>query len=227
MQAAFHLTDAVAEDSPHTVLVTRTAVEESGVAKDASLRTTEAIPVGTTFKGELHTDAVDGSLEDLAWRLSLTAIRAIGGSRSRGCGACLVEIKNETRTPGELLRSLHQHLQEESRHDADLSSLFPSQVALSQQTSLSDKPMVLRLRFYARTPICCPELPDKTNVISTGFSIPASAVQGAILNYLNAADPGLATALFGSPLFRAWPLHPCWNPVSKGKYQNRSRCRSA
>ena len=75
LQAAFHLTDAVAEDSPHTVLVTRTAVEESGVAKDASLRTTEAIPVGTTFKGELHTDAVDGSLEDLAWRLSLTAIR--------------------------------------------------------------------------------------------------------------------------------------------------------
>ena len=77
------------------------------------------------------------------------------------------------------------------------------------QIDLAEKAVVLRLVFRWQSPVCCPEIPDKTNVIAANFSIPASAVQGAILTRLNDEAPALATALFGSAV-PAWPLNPCW-----------------
>jgi hypothetical protein len=43
----------------------------------------------------------------------------------------------------------------------------------------------------------------------SGFAIPASAVQGAILHLLDRADHDAASRMFASPAFRAWPLLPC------------------
>jgi len=67
----------------------------------------------------------------------------------------------------------------------------------------------LGLVFEALNPVCVPESPIvKNNMISSGFSIPASAVQGAILHRINDISKKAATACFKSRNFRAWPLNP-------------------
>jgi hypothetical protein len=48
--------------------------------------------------------------------------------------------------------------------------------------------------------------------MTTGFSIPASAVQGVLLTEINRQNPELADALFEHPVFRAWPMQPCFQP---------------
>jgi hypothetical protein len=209
IEAAIRLTDATAKGNPATNLVTRTSVGEAGVAKDASLRTTESISLGTEFSGEVHSSVKDGCVEDIAWRLALLAVSAVGSSRNRGCGACVTVLHGEQRSPGKLLQELDAALQNPDWKQ-ERAAVAPQQSADHGPTHLSDEPVVLRLVFHARTPICCPEIPDKTNVISTGFSIPASTVQGLILSRLNVENPALATALFDSALLQAWPLHPCW-----------------
>ncbi len=209
IEGAFQIGDAVAESLSETQLVTRTAVEDSGVAKDTSLRTTESVPLGTVFHGVVHPCVPEGCVEDLAWRLALLSIGAIGGNRNRGCGDCVVEISGERRSPGQLLRALGEALCNRSWRAPGIASRIPQPMPTEKRLAVSDRPVVLRLNFRATTPICCPEIPDKTNVITTGFSIPASAVQGAILNRLNSLNPALAGAVWENPLFWSWPLQPC------------------
>lgn len=193
-------------------LVARTAIDgESGITKDTSLRTSEAISIDTKFSGTIESRAVAGSVEDLAWRLALLSIRALGGSRNRGCGSCLIKLKDEARTAGELLRAIAQQI--EGTGGYRQASSVPSE-SIGNRVALSTNTVVLRLIFRATMPVCCPEITDKTNVITTGFSIPASAVQGAILTRLNLHDPGLATALYSHPTFRAWPMQPCHVPLA-------------
>jgi hypothetical protein len=212
IDAVIRLTDAVATTIPERSFVTRTSVEQqTGVAKDTSLRTTESIPLGTVFIGEIFSAAEPGSVEELAWRLALLTIPAVGASRNRGCGACIVNIAGTTETPGELLQTLHQHLDTWDNETVSVEKTAPAGVTSSPAAT---QPVVLRLAFYAKMPVCCPEVADKTNVLKSGFSIPASAVQGVILNRLNASDPELATAVFASEQFRPWPLLPCWAPAS-------------
>ncbi|ETX06259.1 MAG: hypothetical protein ETSY2_18240 [Candidatus Entotheonella gemina] len=68
IESAVRLKDAGSRGEPVTSLVTRTAVDRQfGVAYDKSLRTTEAIPIGTVFEGEVHCAADPDSAEDLAW----------------------------------------------------------------------------------------------------------------------------------------------------------------
>ncbi len=213
LEAAIRLSDAVVLESVKTNMITRTAVEDSGVASDQTLRTTESVPVGTEFVGRIQAAASPGTVEDLAWRLALLAIPAVGGNRNRGCGLCLVALQGEHRSPGELLRQLAPLVEQWTPPAAALSErALPSKPA-----SVSKQAVVLRLVFRASTPICCPEIPDKTNVIATGFSITASAVQGMVLNRIARENSALAAALFECPSFRAWPMHPCSLPVSPEK----------
>lgn len=213
LESAIQLTDAVADVSAEQTvkLVTRTAVGANGVASDGSLRTTESISAGTRFRGQLRTNAPVGGVIDLGWRLALSAIAAVGGNRTRGSGICVVEIEGESRTPGELLVAI-----DHAYRSNGLSSMPQGAVSAAHTSgksySLSSKTVVLHLELHAETPICCPEIPDKTNVITSGFSIPASTVQGLILTRLNQRDEALATALYSSQQFRAWPMHPCWLP---------------
>ncbi len=206
-EALIRLTDAVCNAEPSIKFVTRTAIsEESGSAKDKSLRTTEAIGTGSNFHGELYASTEKDSPDDLAWRLALLSIGELGGNRNRGCGECVLSIAGETRRPGELLRELDK-LQKAAESGTPRSRTMPT--SRPGPTTLSSTPTVLRLVFVATSPVCCPEITDKTNFLSSGFSIPASAVQGAILTRINRTHPDLATALFNSPSFRAWPLLPC------------------
>lgn len=210
VEAAVRLTDAVAHAVEHTALITRTAVDvDSGVAQDKTLRTTEAIAVDSVFVGQVSTAAEPDSVEDLAWRLGLLSIAAIGANRNRGSGACLVDIDGEARSPGELLTALHARRMSWQQPAAEATVGHQTTPLASSNVA---PPVVLRLLFHAQTPVCCPEVADKTNVLSTGFRIPASAVQGAILNRLNTLDAALATNVFLSACFRAWPLYPCWAP---------------
>ncbi len=212
-EAAFHIASAHANIDARLLLVTRTAIDaQTGGPEKGSLRTTEAVSVETIFQGQVHTSVTRDSAEDLAWRLALLSIRAIGGSRNRGCGQCITEIQDESRTAGTLVQRLADVLQGPSWKDDRISDRLHRQSPMARRAQLPENATVLQLDFHATTPICCPEIPDKTNVIATGFSIPASAVQGAILTRLNETDPGLATALFESPVFRAWPLLPCQVP---------------
>jgi len=208
--AAFTLSAASLSHEIKTAIVTRTSIGDHGVAADKSLRTTEFIAKGSVFTGRLFSASKSDSVEDLAWRLSLLSVFAIGSNRNRGTGSCVVDIKGESRGPGELLRKLD--------------ALLPSWLAGSKDSptasstseiKLSSKAVVLRLTFRATTPICCPEIPDKSNVMATGFTIPASAVQGLILTEINRRQPALADALFAHPIFRAWPMQPCWQPMSR------------
>jgi hypothetical protein len=203
---------AVADKSSTKKIVARTAIDSaSGVAKDTSLRTSESVSIGTKFAGSIESHAAAGSVEDLAWRLSLLSIRAIGSSRNRGCGSCVIKLDDEQRSAGELLRAL--------AHKLELMGGFrPTEAAAgiagNESSELSQNIVLLRLIFRATMPVCCPEVTDKTNVIATGFSIPASAVQGAVLTRLNQIDSNVASSLYAHPSFRAWPMQPCHLPLA-------------
>ena len=203
--SALSLANAATDSRKASRFIVRTAVGENGVASDKSLRTTEAISATTVFKGKLFSRARPGSVEDLAWRLALSCISAVGGNRNRGAGRCVVKIDGEPRRPGQLLKELDTKIGtwNEPKRNA---------VSLTSKRVLGSQLVVMRLTYRASTPICCPEIPDRSNVISTGFTIPASAVQGALLTYINEVDPALATALFEYAQFRAWPMQPCWQP---------------
>ena len=186
-----------------TFVITRTAIKpETETATDKTLRTTEALGAGTILKhGSVATDVADDSVEDLAIRLALRSISAVGGNRNRGSGRCQVEIEGETRTPGELLKAFLKALpkREAVAHTSKASTTI----------NLSGERCWLDVVFRADQPVCCPENPTRSNSIKSGFSIPASAVMGTLLHKVNNENPALANACFSSDDFRAWPLLPC------------------
>lgn len=79
---------------------------------------------------------------------------------------------------------------------------------LAVPDSIGDNVVWKRIIFTPINPLCCPEQPNKTNVIKSGFAVPASAVQGTILTKISSYNNNFATECFKSPLFRTWPLHP-------------------
>lgn len=199
--AAFSLSDAKIENEGVSLVVTKTKINEHGVAESGSLRSSELVAAGSEFKGKCYIDAEVGVAEELALRFSLLTIDAIGGSRTRGAGQCVVSIVGEDRTPGVLLKELDQLIKKgmQPRH-------FQAELTKS---SFSDQSVQLfRIIFEAETPVCCPEIPAKTNFLTSGFSIPASAVQGAILHKINRKYSEVASACFESDKFRVWPLQP-------------------
>jgi hypothetical protein len=200
--------DAKAPDGAETLHITRTALTELGSIKDGSLRTTEAVKAGTVFAGSVRiSDALDAEARTIATtviRLALLSLDAVGGGRTRGGGACYVDLDTDE-SPGALLKSLAGIV------SSGLPPVARSWTAPTVTTPLSaGRPVILRLIYEADSPICCPELPvSENNVIRTGLAIPASAVQGAIISRLAAIDPSLAQATFEDDRTRAWPLLPC------------------
>jgi hypothetical protein len=182
--------------------ITRTAVSEAGPASHGSLRTTEALPVGTTFVGEIRYDESDPIVEP-ALKLALLGLMEVGSSRNRGAGACVVEVENETLVASELLPKLAKSLEIVPR--------APDHKASAPVADTDDLGHTewLRVSFKAETPICCPEIPAiRANVIRSGPAIPASAVQGAVLTVISRRNPGLASACVGHSGVRFWPLLP-------------------
>jgi len=222
--ALFQITTATALNDAATTpvvthLVTRTAIDShSKVALAGSLRTVESIPKSTIFQGELACDATLNSVEELLIRLSLLAIHAIGGNRNRGSGQCSVSIEGEDRTTPELLGLLVPLME---HYDHSKTSVRSTQSGEDMQVDLSnldDQPNVaVTLRFISKTGICCPETPECNNVLKTGFSIPASAVIGAVITRINITNPALASAIYDQQLIRAWPLLPCSRVDSAGQ----------
>jgi hypothetical protein len=195
-------------------MVTRTAVSDAGTAQDRTLRTTEVAPVGTVYEGVIETSLEPGSAHDLAWRLALLSITAVGSGRSRGSGLCVTKLVGptaENRSPGQLLRLLHEHFAKTENRLGAVKTAESASAPAVHPVSFSSrgKAVALRLVFAADSPVCCPETTSRTNVIESGFSIPASAVQGMLLTHLGQSDQALATALFAHDHFRAWPMQPC------------------
>lgn len=189
----------------HFMEVSRTALTDLGTASGTTLRTAQAVKAGTRFEGVLRIAASQGEVLDLAVRLALQTIEAVGGGRTRGCGACIAEIEGDTRTPGALLRALVDAVKAQG-----IPRLVerPSASTARALTTGADVAW-LELAFDAEDPTCCPETPVVgLNVIESGIAIPASAVQGALLTRLALLDERLASACFESPCFRAWPLLP-------------------
>lgn len=178
-----------------TRLIARTSLNEFGTAKKGSLRISEAICAGTKFKGRVYLNN-DSPLLDVSVRYALLSIFEMGGSRSRGAGACFVEIEKENRTPGELFQSL---LEVEENFDEEVSV---------EAKGDSEKTVVVKISFEAENPVCVPETPVVGNAIVSGFTIPASAVQGCLLTRIDRLNSDVATACFKSEKFRAWPLEP-------------------
>lgn len=190
--------------SGHVFAITRTALGELGTAHGQSLRTVEAVRAGRKFTGHVHLAATIGDARDLACRLGLMSIEAIGSGRTRGAGLCRIKIRGETRTPGALLATLESQLARATPAAARAPLAAPAPRALRDQAV-----QWFRMSFVADAPVCCPETPVLgANIIRSGPVIPASAVQGALLTLLNDREPALATAVFQSPGFRAWPLVP-------------------
>jgi CRISPR/Cas system CSM-associated protein Csm3 (group 7 of RAMP superfamily) len=205
--SAIALTSAALDQLEHPIhQISRTKIAEWGVAEDKSLRTTESIPAQTRFRGSVITNTLADSVEDLAWRLALVSITAIGSKRNRGSGACIIEIKNESRGPGQLLKQIDPLIK--NWNSARLQSPNTDPQPRQSASEFTGPGVPIRVRFRALTPICCPETADRSNILTTGFSIPASTVQGAILSALNARNPELADGLFRNSCFRAWALQP-------------------
>lgn len=193
----FSVTDGVSECA-FTRLITRTALDERGVAKNGSLRTNEAISAGSEFNGCVHLLS-ENEVVDLLVRYTLLSVFEIGGSRNRGAGACVVTIEGENRTPGKILQELVK---------ADYNSISLS-VAEKVDAMGSKNVVYTKLTFVAKSPLCLPELPIVgNNTICSGFTIPASAVQGCVLTKINALNESIATQTFESNFFRTWPLLP-------------------
>lgn len=182
--------------------ITRTALNEYGTVEKSSLRTNEALAVQSRFRGNVYLRSEPGSLQDVALRAALLSLDAIGSARNRGAGACLVRIENEKRGPGELLKALDAR-----RHERGKSG---KRRQATDVRRLSGTATWLEVVFEASSPICCPEFPTSSanNVIQSGFVIPASAVQGAVLTMLDRVNSALASACFQVEQFRCWPLQP-------------------
>ena len=222
LASIFSMSNFIATATNKTSVVTRTAIGDEGIKKATSLRTSESIPTGTVFKGKLYCDAADKSSQQLAWQLALLSLPAVGANRNRGSGRCVTEIKkaHATNEPTSLSFSgLLEGLCAACKEDDHQAPETPSTAATESFNANNTKgPMVVvRLKFTAESPICCPETTDKTNVISSGFSIPASAVQGVILHRINSLNPAHATALYEHAQFRAWPMQPCGVPGDSGE----------
>lgn len=195
--ARFSVTDALSQGVA-TRLITRTALDEHGVAKNGSLRTNEAIAAGTSFSGYVHL-SVESDFIDLLVRYALLSVFEIGGSRNRGAGACVVSIDGENRTPGKIL----QDLLKIENFSLPVNSLEKEPVSGSKNV------VYAKLTFVAQSSLCVPELPIVgNNTICSGFTIPASAVQGCILTKINSFNESVATQTFESKNFRTWPLLP-------------------
>lgn len=190
---------AVASSDAGIITITRTALED-GHVKNGALRTTEALAAGTELSGEIVCDLADDNLLK-AVRMALLSVTSVGGSRTRGAGECRIVIKeHEKETPGQLFRDVVK---------ADIA--FPSEtIAYCRDfTALSGKTVMCKVSFEAKQPVCIPERPmGKSNVITTGFAIPGSAVAGTLLTLMSSADPDVASACFNSKVFRCFPLLP-------------------
>jgi hypothetical protein len=202
--AMSRLSDARAEAMPGVRTITRTSLGDLGVATGMTLRTTEAVGAGAVFSGMVTVEASAPPAVELAVRLALFSLEAVGGGRTRGSGACVVDVAGEKRGPGDLLRALDAEIR------AGLQSRPRVGVAPAALAEPADAPAVtLRLVFDATDPVCCPETPVLgNNAIRSGLSIPASAVQGAIITRLASVDPALAHATLLDRRTRAWPLLP-------------------
>ncbi|MDR1611172.1 MAG: RAMP superfamily CRISPR-associated protein [Planctomycetota bacterium] len=190
-----------------TRFITRTAIDgKTGTVKNTSLRTVEAVNAGTEFRGRVFMACSADDPAAKAIRLALLCLTAVGGLRTRGSGRCVATIQDCPDTPGGLLKELAALAETPA-----LEKIAPETVARDRAEAhdFNQTPVFFLLRFKAESPVCCPELPVRHNVISSGFAIPASSLQGALLHHLNATDPEAADALFASPSFRAWPLLPC------------------
>ncbi|MDY0222422.1 MAG: hypothetical protein RBR67_14910 [Desulfobacterium sp.] len=198
--ALFHIDNGVASKGADIIDITRTKLNKFGLADEGSLRTGEAVACGTCFQGGITTHCrLSKPYEDLL-KLGLLSLFAVGGGRNRGAGACFVTLENENRTPGELVRTLAK---------IDFDDLPATTPLKDPGMAIVDDQVTLKLVFEAQNPVCVPEIPIvKNNMISSGFSIPASAVQGAILHRINDISEKAATACFKSRNFRAWPLNP-------------------
>jgi len=206
VESSFRLTDAVARgDFTSTIFVSRTALDDFGTAKDTSLRTNEAIRTGTVFQGKILSDVPADSLEETLWQLGLLSIFAIGGSRNRGCGQCSVRIEGLNAKPADLLERL-------VREVPDWTPSKSTQTNGSTPAfTTSERWVPVRLTFKAEAPVCVPATAAavKTNVQTTDFSIPASAVRGMIVRRFQARGGDFMDQLFESPKFITWPLQPC------------------
>jgi CRISPR/Cas system CSM-associated protein Csm3 (group 7 of RAMP superfamily) len=202
-ESCFHISDAVSDENVTTSFVSRTSIDSDlGKAKTTSLRTTERIAVGNVFTGTLMVNAKEGSRQDLAIRLAMLSIGAVGGNRTRGGGKCVLEFQEQNQPPGNLFKQFLESKKDEQWQN--------KHVDFSQTETVSKtETITLRLIFEADSPVCCPEHPVPSNVIKSGFVIPASAVQGLILNRLNQLNEDAATKLFKDENFRAYPLLPC------------------
>lgn len=199
----FHIENAVAPGDADIIEITRTRLNPFGVAESGSLRTGEAVARGTEFKGAvtLHPGLPGAYLDVL--KLGFLSLFAVGGARNRGAGACITSIPDEDRSPGQILQQLSK---------VDFNGLTTGKALSTRKFHISNKQVTLKLIFKADNPICAPDLPVVgNNVIRSGFSIPASAVQGAILHRINDISEVTATHCFKNELFRAWPLHPTDN----------------
>ena len=205
IEGRVRVSDAVAASENSSVrTITRTCLNEAGTVKSGSLRTTEAIAAGTEYIGQLMIAEDAPETVEMALRLALLSLAAVGGGRTRGSGACCVSIDGETVLPGELLRKLHTLA--DSLHSVDAA---PSAV-MAVEKEPEGSPILLRLIFEAQDPVCCPDTPVTAgnNVIQSGLGIPASAVQGLVITRLNREDVALATATYTDRRTRAWPLLP-------------------
>ncbi len=196
----FHIDNATAPLEADVLDITRTRLNPYGVALEGSLRTSEAVAAGTVFKGTIRPrPGLSKEYQDLL-KLGLLTLFAVGGGRNRGSGACLVTLENEERTPGEIIRELSR---------IDFKNLPAIRDIDEPDVNFIDDRILLKLVFKAKDPVCVPETPIvKNNMIVSGFSISASAVQGAILHRINDISNKTATACYNSSSFRAWPLNP-------------------
>ena len=200
--SAIALSDAVA-DKKNVITITRTSLNEYGTADDGSLRSVQAVPVGTVYSGMLMVNSKKDSIEEKLALLALLSVTGVGANRNRGGGNCVINIEGENYSPGALLKEVARLIKTDS-----ISARKKLEVS-EESVLFSGKRELLHLSFTAESPICCPEHPVVgNNVIKTGFAIPASAVQGVVLNLLSGIDNSLATACFSSEWFRAFPLHP-------------------
>lgn len=204
--------DASIKDAPdNTRTITRTSLTELGVVAGMTLRTTEAVHAGSVFEGRIHIQPEAPTAVETGIRLALLALEAVGGGRTRGSGACRIDIEGETRSPGALLKALDDEIKK------GLTTAPHAARAVDGCLEPGKTAILLKLVFYAEDPVCCPDTPVVgNNVIQSGLGIPASAVMGGIITRLAQSDPGLASRTVEDPRTRAWPLLPCGMPETTG-----------
>lgn len=175
-----------------TQVFTSTAIDRTtGTAREKTLRKTEIVPPGLSFRASYHVSVIDDEVAVVATLLTaaVTAVETIGGKAGIGWGrmsirSICVDVDGGARETADLLspERLESLRQEIVKSDGVMRNEPESH---TQPPSASDPTPQkwFKLTITLEEPTCLPDAPEISNKVTTNDGIAATTLRGALAGY--------------------------------------------